>query len=39
MNIEKLISDIILDEIIDHNDPVFRHLYEVYNLYNKKLCL
>lgn len=25
----------MLDEILDHNDPVFRHLYEVYNLYNK----
>ena len=25
----------MLDEILDHNDPAFRHLYEVYNLYNK----
>ena len=35
MNIENLTYNIMLDEILDHNDPVFRHLYEVYNLYNK----
>lgn len=35
MNIENLTCNIMLDEILDHNDPVFRHLYEVYNLYNK----
>ena len=35
MNIENLTYNIMLDEILDHNNPVFRHLYEVYNLYNK----
>ena len=35
MNIENLTYNIMLDEILDHNDPVFRHLHEVYNLYNK----
>ena len=35
MNIENLTYNIMLDEILDHNDLAFRHLYEVYNLYNK----
>lgn len=39
MNIERLTTNIVLDEIFDHNDPVFRHMYEVYDLCNKNSLL